>query len=158
MPRPEFIQTNWLGLDLAQPDKWVLPIIAGALQFVQGYMMTPPTKKQPGKQPQMAGMVSKQMLYIMPVFTVIIAMRLPAALPLYWAITTLFGIGQQWWAEKTVTKKEIIKERLEVDKEFGLTPDPQLLSTKYQENKKDKKDEISKTVKHGVEVTVRRKK
>jgi YidC/Oxa1 family membrane protein insertase len=143
VPRPEFINTIWLGIDLAKPDRWVLPIITGALQFIQGRQMMP-AKTQPGKGQDMQTALSRQMLYLMPIFTVIIAMRLPAALPLYWGITTLFGIGQQWWAARGSEKLEIRDEKLEIGKEIG--------------KQKTEKDEIDKTVKHGVEVTVRRKK
>jgi membrane protein insertase Oxa1/YidC/SpoIIIJ len=36
------------------------------------------------------------MLYIMPVFTVFIGVSLPAGLTLYWVVTTLMAIFQQW--------------------------------------------------------------
>jgi YidC/Oxa1 family membrane protein insertase len=134
VPRPEFLQTMFLGIDLAKPDKYILPIIAGLLQFYQGYQMTPKTK--PGEQPEMAQMISKQMLYLMPVFTIFIAGRFPAALPIYWIITTLFAIGQQWWITRENPKSEI-----------------QISTPK----KETKKLEHKTTKKHGVEVTVRRK-
>lgn len=139
VPRPDTIQTMFLGIDLAKPDKFILPIIAGALQFYQGYQMAPKTK--PGEQPEMAQMISKQMLYLMPVFTIFIAGRFPAALPLYWIITTLFAIGQQWWIMRENPKVELgIKNQESWVKK---------ITTKKLENK---------TTKHGVEVTVRHKK
>lgn len=142
VPRPETINTIWLGIDLAKPDRWVLPIITGALQFVQGWQMIPRVK--PAKGQEMQTMMSRQMLYLMPVFTIFIAMRLPAALPLYWAITTLFGIGQQWWAARGLeTAKPEIQEAAK---------------EKYHFRKPAKHEEVDKQVKHGVEVTVRRKK
>jgi YidC/Oxa1 family membrane protein insertase len=99
MPRPETVNPIFFGLNLAQPDRWFLPIIAGALQFFQSWQIVKAQPKTDAKnsQQQMAQMMSKQMMYLMPVFTVFIAGRLPAALPLYWAVTTLFSIGQQWW-------------------------------------------------------------
>ncbi len=141
MPRPEFINTIWLGIDLAKPDRWVLPIITGILQFIQGRQMQP--KPQPGKSQDMQTAMSRQMLYLMPIFTVIIAMRLPAALPLYWGITTLFGIGQQWWAGRSM-KHEVPSTTDEEKKEEYRSP--------------EKHETVDKQVKHGVEVTVRRKK
>lgn len=97
-------------------------------------------------------MLSKQMMYLMPVFTVIIAMRLPAALPLYWMITTLFAIGQQWYASRQVQSSKVPAtagmqiQNIEDKKE----------ETEYKP--KEKIEEINKKIKHGVEVTVRRKK
>jgi membrane protein insertase Oxa1/YidC/SpoIIIJ len=41
--------------------------------------------------------IASQMTYMFPVLTVLISFSLPAALPLYWTVTTLFAIGQQWW-------------------------------------------------------------
>lgn len=129
MPRPDTIQTLFFGLDLSKPDRWILPLIAGALQFVQAWQITPKTK--PGEGQQMAQMMSKQMMYLMPVFTIYIAGRLPAALPLYWIVTTLFAIGQQWY----VYRGKISNVKLQIS------------------NKKKEKT----TLKHGVEITVRKK-
>lgn len=128
MPRPEFIQTIFFGLDLSKPDRWILPIIAGGLQFIQSWQIMPKTK--PGEKPQMAQMMSKQMLYLMPVFTIFIAGQLPAALPLYWAVTTLFGIGQQWYVYRDKSKFKNQNVKLEKEKTI---------------------------VKRGVEITVRKK-
>lgn len=143
MPRPEFMNTVWLGIDLAKPNVWILPIVTGILQFIQGWQIQP--KKTPGQAQDMSQAMSRQMLYLMPVFTVIIAMRLPAALPLYWGITTLFGIGQQWWANRQIknSPSALALEEKKEEKEY---------------HKSEKHEEVEKRVKHGVEVTVRRKK
>ena len=139
IPKPEFINTNFFGIDLAQKERWILPIIAGVLQFVQGWQLTP--KNQPGQKQEMSAMVSKQMLYLMPVFTVFIAGSLPAALPLYWIITTAFSVVQQW---------VVLKEKPRVEK-------GEKRKEKRDINSDDDKKE-NKTNKRGVEVTVRRKK
>ncbi len=143
VPRPEFISTSFFGIDLAQPERWILPIITGALQFIQGWQIQP--KKTPGQGKDMQQAMSRQMLYLMPVFTVIIAMRLPAALPLYWGITTLFGIGQQWYANKQINASR-----------DGEKEDEKETKKEYQAP--EKHETLDKRVKHGVEVTVRRKK
>ncbi|MFA6493396.1 MAG: YidC/Oxa1 family membrane protein insertase [Patescibacteria group bacterium] len=137
-PRPEFINTWFLGIDLAKPDKFVLPIIAGVLQYFQSRQLTPQVSGEKGQE--MQAMISKQMMYLMPVFTVIIAMRLPAALPLYWSVTTLFAIIQQWWVfrDKNNEKYEKIEKK-----------------TKTKKSKKEIEGTINKK---GVEVTVRKKK
>lgn len=136
-PRPEFINTMFLGLDLAKPDRWILPIIAGVLQYFQSRQIMPAPPKDQAKGQEMQAAISKQMLYLMPIFTVIIAGRLPAALPLYWAVTTLFAVVQQWYvfrpAKGEGTKLDVIRN-------------------------KDKKDKPATIKKHGVEVTVRKKK
>lgn len=134
-PRPETIQTLFFGLDLAKPDRWILPIIAGGLQFIQSWQIMPKTK--PGERQQMAQMMSRQMLYLMPVFTIFIAGRFPAALPLYWAVTTLCSIGQQWWVFRDKSK-------------FKNPASP----AGRQNTKLEKEKTI---IKRGVEITVRKK-
>jgi len=62
-------------------------------------MLTPKIKKTPAKGDQMSqfsGMMQKQMLYFFPLFTVFILWKLPAAIGLYWAITAIFSIFQQY--------------------------------------------------------------
>jgi len=139
MPRPEYIKTIFLGINLSQPNKWILPIIAGALQFVQGWQITPPTPKGEKGQ-EMAQMMSKQMLYLMPLFTIFIAGRLQAALPLYWIVTSAFTIVQQWYVLRQNPKHEIRNSKQ--------------IETKA-EKRERKQDQ--KALKHGVEVTVRKK-
>jgi len=117
-PRPGFINTMFLGINLANPDRFILPVIAGVLQYFQSRQMMPPipAKKSDSQSPaspsqggqEMQTMISKQMMYLMPVFTVLIAGRLPAALPLYWVVTTLFAIGQQWWVFRAPSEIQIL--------------------------------------------------
>jgi len=127
MPRPDTVKTMFLGLDLSKPDRWILPLIAGALQFVQSWQIMPKMKPTGGdNKQQMAQMMSKQMMYLMPVFTVFIAGRLPAALPLYWAVTTLFSVGQQWWVyrgkpETKVKNKELADEKKTIKRGVAIT-------------------------------------
>jgi len=138
MPRPEFIKTVFLGLDLAKPDRWVLPVIAGVLQYVQSRQLTPMTTSAPDKNkkgPDMQAMMQKQMMYLMPIFTIFIAGRLPAALPLYWIITSIFTVIQQWYVFKDEPKDGNKKLKGETKKDNNFL----------------------KTIKRGVEVTVRRK-
>lgn len=97
VPRPEIIDPTFLGyLDLSQPS-FALALIAGAAQFFQTKMITPPTSlgQAPGKA-DFSKMMQKQMLYFFPVFTVLILWRLPSAIGLYWAVTSVFTIGQQY--------------------------------------------------------------
>lgn len=97
-PRPEHLSTNFFGINLGKPDLWILPILAGAAQFVQSRQISAlsgPSPKKDGNQPDMQRMLNTQMIYIFPLFTVLVARSLPAALPLYWLITTLFMIVQQ---------------------------------------------------------------
>lgn len=85
-------QVSLFGLvDLLKPSI-ILGIIAGALQFVQTKMITPAHVDDDNPQ----GRATKQMMYFLPIITVVFAFKLPAALPLYWIVTTLVAIFQQW--------------------------------------------------------------
>lgn len=97
-------------LDLSKPN-FVLALLAGAAQFWQARMMTtqkPPKQvegKEAAKDEGMAAAMNKQMLYVMPIITVVIAMSLPSGLALYWFITTLLMALQQLYFFRKDNKK-----------------------------------------------------
>lgn len=116
--RPETINSMSLGiLDLSQPEKIFLPVLTGGLQFVQSWMMMRRTGSQQGKK-DAASAIGKQMMYVFPIVTIFIAMSLPAALPLYWMVTTLFAIVQQWYImrEENGGGGKLAKVRVKVKK------------------------------------------
>jgi len=98
-------------MDLSKPN-WVLAFLAAISQYWASKMMVtqnPPKEvaKSPGaKDESMTAMMNKQMLYMMPVFTFIIGISLPGGLALYWLITTLLMIGQQYWVFGKDAKKK----------------------------------------------------
>lgn len=100
---PEVLGSIFLGINLNAPSV-ILSIIAGVGQFIQMKYMTPPqSAAQPGADEntaQMMASMQKNMAYIFPVMTVIIAIKLPAALALYWVLTTVFALAQQYWFKK----------------------------------------------------------
>jgi YidC/Oxa1 family membrane protein insertase len=107
VPRPEMINPTFLGIiDLAKPSL-ILAILAGILQFIQTKMVTPKTQTKKDKTSQFSEMMQKQMLYFFPIFTVFILWRLPAAIGVYWVVTTLFSIGQQYLIYKPRAKTAI---------------------------------------------------
>lgn len=85
----------------------VLAILAGLAQFWQGRMLSTkkPAIKIPGsKDESMTAMMNKQMIYVMPVFTVFIGLSFPAGLTLYWFINTLLtGLQQLLVFKKKIT-------------------------------------------------------
>ena len=81
-----------------QPGQFValailLPILAGLTTFVQTKMMTQPGQVQ---DPTQAAM-TQNMTLIMPVFIGFISLNFAAALALYWVVSNLFSIGQQYF-------------------------------------------------------------
>jgi len=102
VPNPGTIGHLFVGLlDLSAPSL-ILAIIAGIMQFVQVKMLPrqkPPSQVagQPGaKDEEMAVAMNRSMMYMMPVMTVLIGAKLPGGLALYWVVSNLFSIGQQW--------------------------------------------------------------
>lgn len=84
-------------VDLAKPNI-ILAILTGAAQFWQTKMLSikRPPKAMPGaKDEDMMAVMNKQMLYFMPVLTVVIGISLPAGLVLYWLVMTLLTALQQ---------------------------------------------------------------
>ena len=104
---PMEIKNISLGfLDVTAVGKINLPLalVTAALQYWQGKMMLqrteknkPVGKKDPTKEPEFGEIMQKQMLYMGPVLTLVIGLSFPAGLLIYWFITTLFMVGQQYW-------------------------------------------------------------
>ena len=105
--QPSSLNPIFLGLvDLSQRSI-VLAILAGIFMFIQSKMLMPQKALQSTQGTKIAGLdisslMSHQIVYFMPLITIFIAWNLPAALPLYWIVITLFGIVQQHF-----TKAEI---------------------------------------------------
>ncbi|MBP9748906.1 membrane protein insertase YidC [Patescibacteria group bacterium] len=98
---PGTINAVSFGIINLATASWILALVAGASQFWQAHMlssMAPPKPVSEGaKDEDMMAMMNKQMKYMMPVMTTVIAWTLPAGLALYWITTNLLAIAQQWW-------------------------------------------------------------
>lgn len=96
---PGSINPMFFGLlNLAMPSK-ILAILAGITQFFQAKMMVPKnnfTGSPKSSDEYVSQAMSKQMVYFLPLFTILISWNLPAGLALYWVVTTLFTIVQQY--------------------------------------------------------------
>jgi YidC/Oxa1 family membrane protein insertase len=92
---------NLLGLKLNQVPGLFL-IGSAVTQYLSSKIMMPVVKKEEaivkkteGKEDDMAVMMQKQMLYLMPVMTLIIGFNFPSGLVLYWLTFSLFMLGQE---------------------------------------------------------------
>lgn len=93
---PGTINPMFLGLvNLAVPSLF-LAVLAGVFQFIQSKMMFKDSSKArpKGQKMDIQQTMGRQMTYFMPLIIVFISLKLPAGLPLYWAASTLFGIGE----------------------------------------------------------------
>lgn len=109
---PERINPISLGFfDLSAPSIQ-LTIIAAALQFWQSKLMLGKMdkNKEDSKQkkessssteePNFSEIMQKQMLFLGPIMTLLIGSRFPSGLVVYWIVTTVFMIFQQYQIEK----------------------------------------------------------
>lgn len=160
VPQIDAVNTGFYGLDLTKPNLWLLPILAGVTQFVLSKMTMPKTDPNaPNDDP--AQMMSKQMLYIFPIINVFFARIVPSALSLYWVITTVISIFQQWYVNENIKKNiptqaaieeyitEEIVEKVPAKKEQPKRKD---MLTKMMRKRLDKQEK-----KTGVTVTIRKK-
>jgi YidC/Oxa1 family membrane protein insertase len=99
--RPESINTLSFGFfELSNNHNVLLALLAGGALYIQTKMMmdrrpVPKTPPKPGAVEDMMTIMNKQMLYVMPIFTVLISYSFPAGLALYWFVQTLVTIIQQ---------------------------------------------------------------
>lgn len=91
-------------LDLTKPN-YVLAFLSAVAQYYQTKMLF--AKKNIGLlepkssgEPDFASIMNKQMLYLGPAITFFIGVTFPAALALYWLVSTLFMIFQQMFIIK----------------------------------------------------------
>ena len=107
VPSPETFNTSFLGLINLEQSSIVMVSLAAIAQFFQGKMMLPKIEK--GRTPSPAEAVGRNMVYFAPLLTLLIFVRMPAAISLYWMTTTIFSIFQQ----------KIINKQLKSNEESG---------------------------------------
>jgi YidC/Oxa1 family membrane protein insertase len=85
------LDLNFLGfINLANPSP-VLAVAAGIAQFFQTKQIQPKQQSNDSQAKTMA-----MMTYLFPALTFFIGLSLPAALALYWVVTSLLAILQQY--------------------------------------------------------------
>ncbi len=94
------VQTNFYGLlDLTKIDFIVLPVIVGLLQFLQLRLSLGKQKKTVNTGEKKKGsemeIANRTMTMIMPFMVAFFTASMPSGVGLYWAFSTLYGIGQQ---------------------------------------------------------------
>jgi YidC/Oxa1 family membrane protein insertase len=104
-----YFSATLFGFDLLSPEKIFSPIALVLLQFVQMKMMMSKNKKKPneivvkpsGKQSWVPELDQQTiLLYVMPLMIGYFALQFPLAVSLYWGVSTIFGIAQQWYVIK----------------------------------------------------------
>ncbi len=108
---PGHINMNFLGLiDVSRNKVFVLALIAGITQFFQAKLAMPNFKKTETKtdskeisfKDEMMKGMHVQVRYVLPLLTFFIAYSLISVIALYWTISNLFAIGQEYYIRKRV--------------------------------------------------------
>ncbi|MDD5623259.1 MAG: YidC/Oxa1 family membrane protein insertase [Candidatus Peribacteraceae bacterium] len=103
--------TSFLGLDLLKPSYYIFPPLLVLLQFLQMKLSFSiiARKKKAEQGNKMVNEMEKtqqvqqrMMLYGLPLMIGFFAFQFPTAVSLYWGISTLFAIGQQWVVNRKV--------------------------------------------------------
>lgn len=120
LPETTQLNTRFAYLNLSKPDVLPLPftlrlgpiqlnqfpgiflLASAVVQFISSKLLLPQTRaakkqaeKTPGKEDDMAAAMQQQMLYLMPVMTIVIGFSFPSGLVLYWLSLSLVMTAQQ---------------------------------------------------------------
>lgn len=101
---PADLNSFFLGLlDLSKPNILIVGLAALA-QYFQGKVSLP--KQRAGEALGPAERMAKQMAFIGPVITVVILYNLASAIGLYWLVTSVFSLGQQYFINRSLDQKD----------------------------------------------------
>jgi YidC/Oxa1 family membrane protein insertase len=93
------IDTSFLWLsNLSDPEKIILPLLAGLTTYISSAMMTPKESRKDSTQ--------VMMLYFFPIMIFWWGRSFPAGLTLYWVVSNVFQIAQQQFIIKPAKLKE----------------------------------------------------
>ncbi len=101
IPTPETVNMIFLGfMDITQKS-FFLALLAGVTQFIHTNLSLPPQKpRDPNAEPNFKDdfgrSMQMQMRYVMPVLIIVVAYTISAAIALYFVISNLMAIGQEY--------------------------------------------------------------
>jgi len=106
------LNTKFLYLNLSNPDQFfILPVLAAVAQYLMSrFTMKTSTKLEkiakdtPDKTDDVMYNMQNQMVYLMPIMTLVIGYRLPSGLVLYWFVSTLLIVLQYFVSNKRTQK------------------------------------------------------
>ncbi len=94
------VDPMFLGINLFERSLIALPLIVGSLQFIQMQIMMRKNKTSKNKMASEVESAQKMMRYMMPLMITFFTAQLPAAVGIYWATNTSYGIIQQLVVKK----------------------------------------------------------
>lgn len=104
---PAAISMSFIGFDLAGKSL-ILAAAAAIAQYFQMKIAMPDTPKPKPKKPgekiefkdELTRNMTSQMRYILPGIIFFVAYTISAAVALYWFVSALFSVGQEWWVRR----------------------------------------------------------
>lgn len=101
--KPALITHTLFGVVDLEAKSFILVCLAALAQYIQAKMML---YKHPSQVAlSQAEKMARQMIFIGPLVTIFIFYNLPAAVGLYWLISSIFSIVQQYIVNKKVSLK-----------------------------------------------------
>jgi YidC/Oxa1 family membrane protein insertase len=146
------LDMHFFGINLAQKELIVLPILSAAFSFLSIlYSMNSQKKFNPqysqSQSNAMAESMNRSLMIFSPLMSYFIALQVPSGLVLYWTVSNLFQILQQFIANEIVYKK--LKHKKE-EEERRKQPEKQ--AQKMQEIESKEKSEESGNIDEKEEV------
>lgn len=132
------LDMHFFGINLAQKELIILPILSAATSFLSiFYSMNSQKKFNPQyAQSQSSAAtegVNRTMMVMSPLMSYFIALQVPSGLVLYWTVTNLFTILQQFISNEVVYKRMKHKKEEEESKK-------DLEKSQKEENEKKKEE------------------
>ncbi len=102
------VNMDFLGLLDIGKASILLALIAAVAQYLQLHysLASMQTNKSGNSQMDMAQNMTKQMKYIFPVIVFFISYKISAVVALYWAVTSLFTLGQELVVRRHLRKHQ----------------------------------------------------
>jgi YidC/Oxa1 family membrane protein insertase len=109
------IETHFLGMIDMLGKSIPLALLAGITQHIHTrYAFPLPEKKKEGSENSFQEDLMKsmrfQMLYILPIIVVFVGYIATASVALYWVVSNVFSLLQEWYVKKTLKKEGEKKE------------------------------------------------
>jgi len=91
-------------LDLTTPEAYFLPLIIGGLQFIQMKLSMAKNGKKETKNE--FAKAQNMTMYFMPIMIAVFTASMPAGIGIYWGTSTLYGIIQQLFVNRSSKKTQ----------------------------------------------------
>ena len=100
VPPPEAVNPFFLGIDLQARSFALAAIAAVAQHFAGRFLLAAAHAPRGGFEADFSKAMRTMSLYVMPVLTFAFSAVVVAALPLYWAVGSVFTIGQEIYMKR----------------------------------------------------------